>query len=219
MTDYGYVRGSTDSQDMAGQFHRLAEAGIPRGRVFADNGTSGMKPAMERPRFAALWAQLVPGDTVTVPELSRIGRSTKDVLATVEDFETAGVGLRILDLALDTTTPTGRMVVTVLAAVARLERDLISERTTAALAARKAAGVKLGGPRKLNAGQAGAVRKMRAAGASIADICAATGVSRATAYRTIARAGKWSKAAATGVWLVKTLPARAAQNASSKLSP
>jgi putative DNA-invertase from lambdoid prophage Rac len=186
MTDYGYTRTSTDSQDGAGQIHRLLEAGIPHGRIFTDQGISGMRA--ERPAFSRVLSLLEAGDVLVVPELSRLGRSVKNVLAVIEDLESRSVGLRILDLALDTTTPVGRMTVTVLAAVARLERDLISERTKAALDARKAQGMKLGAPAKLTPAQERIVVQLRAGGAKPADIAADMEVSRATVYRVLARA-------------------------------
>jgi putative DNA-invertase from lambdoid prophage Rac len=181
--DYGYSRTSTDGQDGAGQVHRLTEAGIPRERIYLDQGVSGMKPAASRPEFARMNAVLAAGDTVTVPELSRIGRSVQDVLATIEAFESRGIALRILDLALDTSTPTGRMVVTVLAAVARLERDLISERTRGALAARKAAGVQLGRKRTITDAQIRTAQRLKAAKVSVGEIADTLQVPRSSLYR------------------------------------
>lgn len=179
--EYGYSRTSTGGQDGEGQLLRLAQAGIPPERIFFDRGISGMKAS--RPEFDRMTAVLQPGDIVVTPELSRLGRSVKNVLGMIEDFEDRGIGLRIQDLSLDTTTPVGRMVVTVLAAIARLERDLISERTKAALAVRKAQGVKLGGPRKLDDKQTAAVRMMREAGIEPEKIAPVFGISRTSVYR------------------------------------
>lgn len=186
MTDYGYSRTSTGGQDGEGQMFRLTEAGIPKDRVFFDRGVSGMKAS--RPQLDRLLSVVQPGDTIYTPTLSRLGRSTQHVLSLVEDLEKRGVGLVILDLGIDTTTPIGRLTVTVLSAVNRMTRDLLAESTRDALQARKAAGVKLGAPAKLSAGQITAAGKMRAAGMSVPDIAETFGVSVATAYRALSRA-------------------------------
>jgi putative DNA-invertase from lambdoid prophage Rac len=189
MTSYGYARtsmGNDRGQDGAGQIHRLLEAGIPRDHIILDDGQSGMKAATDRPEFARLLAMLKPGDTVTTPELSRIGRSVRDVLGTIDSFESSGITLKILDLGLDLSTPVGRMVATVLAAIGRLERDFISERTKAELAARKAAGVKLGAKPKLTPTQAASVATMKSAGMSPKQIGAALGISERSVYNYLA---------------------------------
>ena len=181
--EWGYSRTSVYENDGAGQVHRLVEAGIPRERILLDRGVSGMKAAASRPEFARMSAQLSAGDTVVTPELSRIGRSVKDVLGTIESFEARGIRLRILDLALDTATPTGRMVVTVLAAVARLERDLCSQRTKSALAARKAAGKPLGRTRTITDAQIRTARKLRAGNMPVGEIATTLDVPRSSLYR------------------------------------
>lgn len=191
MTAYGYSRtslGPAGGQDGQGQLWKLAGAGIPAERIYMDEGKSGMVAPMDRPAFAALAGVLAAGDTVTVPELSRIGRSTKDVLQVMEDFEAQGIGLVILDIGLDTSTPVGRAVAVIMSAISRLERDYIAMRTRDKLAALKAEGVQLGGKPKLDAGQAEMVVKMRAAGLKPADIGTALGVSRATVYNYLRRA-------------------------------
>ncbi len=96
-----------------------------------------------------------------VASLSRLGRSTRDVLDLAASADANGWALAILDLNLDTATPTGRFTLTMLAAVAQLERDQTSERTTAALAAKKAQGHRLGRP---------ASEATRAAGARALDL-------------------------------------------------
>jgi putative DNA-invertase from lambdoid prophage Rac len=183
MTDYGYSRTSTDGQDGAGQVHRLTEAGIPRERIFLDQGVSGMKPAASREEFARLASVLAPGDSLTVPELSRIGRSVPDVLSTIDDLEARGVRLRILDIGLDLSTTVGRLVLTVLAGVARMERDFCSDRTKAALAARKADGVVLGRKRTVTDAQIRTARRLKAAQVPVNEIADTLGVPRSSLYR------------------------------------
>ena len=188
MTDYAYSRTSTGAQDGEGSLHLLAEAGIPEERTFFDRGVSGMKAS--RPQFDKLRAVLAPGDSVTVPTLSRLGRSTANVLSIADEWDHMGVGLIILDLGgspLDTRTGIGRFTLTVLAAVNRLTRDFISEATSAKLQSLKASGVVLGGKRILSDVQVAAAVRMRAKGESVADLAAAFGVSAATMYRELSR--------------------------------
>ena len=112
-----------------------------------DVGVSGTVAPDDRPGLGSALAALDAGeaDVLIAASLSRIGRRTADVLALV-DRAAAGWHLVVLDLALDTSTPTGEFALTMLAAVAQLERRQTSERTTAALAAAKARGQRLGRP-------------------------------------------------------------------------
>lgn len=184
--DYGYSRTSTDGQDGEGQLHVLMSAGIPRDRVFFDRGVSGMKS--ERPELSRLLAMVGKGDTIYTPTLSRLGRSTQHVLGLVEDLEKRGVGLVVCDLGIDTTTPIGRLTVTVLSAVNRMTRDLISESTRDKLAALKAEGVQLGAPRKLSPEKMAAAQTMRKAGMRVADIAPLVGISVGGLYRNLSEA-------------------------------
>ena len=186
--DYAYSRTSTGSQDGEGGLHLLTAAGIPAERTFFDRGVSGMLKS--RPEFDRLCSVLVPGDTVTVPTLSRIGRSTQNVLSITEEWDQLGVGLIVLDLGgtpLDSRTALGRFTLTVLAAVNRLTRDFISEATSAKLQSLKASGVQLGGKRILTDAQVSAAARMRAKGESVASLAEAFQVSPATMYRELSR--------------------------------
>ena len=177
---YGYARTSREDQPGNGQIHRLTEAGIKQENIYFDPGVSGMKAS--RPEWDKLQSVLQAGDYVTVTELSRIGRSVSNVLDVMESMEKKNVGVIILDINLDTTTPTGRMVLTVLAAVARLERDLISERTKAAMAALRAEGVQVGRKRTITDKQLGTARKLRSKGMSVTEIAETMGVPRSSLY-------------------------------------
>ena len=117
--DYGYTRRSTSDQDGAGQLHRLLEAGIPPERIHTDIWISGMTAS--RPWFDAVLSLLTAGDVLVVRSCRGWVAASRTSCKWLKIL-VRGIGLRILDLALDTTTPVGRMTVTVLAAVARLER-------------------------------------------------------------------------------------------------
>lgn len=193
MTRYGYSRTSTDGQDGKGQVHKLTESGINPDHIFLDKGISGMKPAASRPEFARMNAQLQAGDSVTVPELSRMGRSVRDVLGVIEDFESRGITLKIVDLGLDLSTDVGRLVTTVLLAVARIERDFVSTRTKASLAAIPRGTTHVNGkgevkqapgrPRTVSAAQVTAARAMRDAGIPVGQIAESLSVPRSSLYR------------------------------------
>lgn len=142
----GYARVSTARQADAGtslktQRRRLQESGAER--VIEDGGRSGATTA--RPGLAELRAAVRPGDTVLVTKLDRLGRSTKDLLNIVEGWADRGIGFRCVDQGLDFTGPSGKFLLTLLGAVAELERSMILERTAAGRAAAKAAGRSLGG--------------------------------------------------------------------------
>lgn len=142
----GYARVSTTKQAGEGtsletQRERLREAGAER--VIEDGGRSGA--TTDRPGLAELRAAVRPGDAVLVTKLDRLGRSTKDLLNIVEDWSEQGIGFRCIDQGLDFTGPSGRFLLTLLGAVAELERSMILERTAAGRAATRAAGKSLGG--------------------------------------------------------------------------
>ncbi|MCL4825250.1 MAG: recombinase family protein [Anaerolineales bacterium] len=131
----GYARVSTPDQDPALQRTALEQAGAVR--VFEDIA-SGAKT--ERPGLAEALAHLREGDTLTVWKLDRLGRSLPHLVQTVAELAGRGVGFRSLTESIDTTTPGGRLVFHLFAALADFERDLIRERTRAGLAVAKARG-------------------------------------------------------------------------------
>ena len=142
----GYARVSTTKQAGEGtsletQRERLRKVGAER--VIEDGGRSGA--TTDRPGLAELRAAVRPGDTVLVTKLDRLGRSTKDLLNIVEGWADQGIGFRCIDQGLDFSGPSGRFLLTLLGAVAELERSMILERTAAGRAAAKAAGRSLGG--------------------------------------------------------------------------
>jgi DNA invertase Pin-like site-specific DNA recombinase len=138
----GYARVSTAEQDLALQLDALGAADVAR--VFEDRGVSGAR--VERPGLTQALRYLREGDTLVVWKLDRLGRSMSHLLQTVTELEGRGVGFRSLTEAIDTTTPTGRLVFHVFGALGQFERDLIKERTNAGLAAAAARGRKGGRP-------------------------------------------------------------------------
>jgi DNA invertase Pin-like site-specific DNA recombinase len=127
----GYSRVSTTEQHPEAQAARLREEGCTR--IFTDRGVSGLKAS--RPEWDACRAFLRHGDALVVVKLDRIGRSVGNLIEVVGELAGRGVDLIVLDQAIDTSTPAGRMLFHVLAAIAEFERDLIIERTRDGLAA------------------------------------------------------------------------------------
>ena len=182
MTSIGYARVSTDHQNLAAQTDALAAAGCER--VFTDSA-SGV--ATDRPGLAALLDHVRPGDVVVVTALDRLGRSLSGVIATIETLTEHGVLLRSLREGIDYSTPTGKMLAGIFAALAGYERELMHERASAARAAARARGQRTGRPARLSPDQARQVRALRAGGEAVTALAATFGVSRATIYRTIQR--------------------------------
>lgn len=136
----GYARVSTDDQDLTQQRDHLRAAGC--NKLFAEK-VSGARRA--RPELDRMLDHLRPGDVVTVTRLDRLARSTRDLLDIAERIRGCGAGLRSLaEPWADTTSPAGRMVMTVFAGIAEFERSLILERTRTGREAAKARGVQFG---------------------------------------------------------------------------
>lgn len=143
MTNYGYMRVSTDDQMYDLQRNALIASGIDPENIYADT-ISGK--TLQRPELSRLQEQLKPGDTFTVWKLDRLGRSLGNLIHMIDEFNKNGVHFRSLTEQLDTTTPTGKCMFHVVGAFAQLEREVISQRTKEGLAATKAKGTKLGRP-------------------------------------------------------------------------
>ena len=181
----GYARVSTKKQELALQLDALKAAGC---EVIYQDKLSGARD--DRPELNRCLADLEPGDVFVVWKLDRAFRSTTHCLNVVDDLDRRSVGFMcITQTAVDTTTPTGRLVFRILAALAEFERDLAKERITAGLAAAKARGRKLGRATVVSDERAAAVRQMLADGMNISQVARVTGISRATLYRHSAALG------------------------------
>lgn len=179
----GYARVSTRGQDLDQQQVTLAEAGCVR--IFSEK-ESGAKRG--RPELARMLDHLRPGDVLMVTRLDRLARSTRDLLDIAERLKSAEAGLRSLaEPWADTTSPAGRMVLTVFAGIADFERSLIVERTSAGRIAAKARGVRFGVAPVLNPDQIVHAQKLITDGWPVAEVARLLKVHRATLYRTLAR--------------------------------
>jgi len=177
----GYVRVSTGKQDETMQHDALDAAGILKRNRYVDHGVSGTKTS--RPGLDAMLEDVEPGDVVTVYKLDRLGRSTAHVVTLLHELTERGVHVRSLSDGLDTTTPTGKAMLSMLAVFAEMERSFISERTTAGLAAARQQGRTGGRPKKADAAMQRRAQTLRDSGESVPDIARTLGISTATAYR------------------------------------
>jgi DNA invertase Pin-like site-specific DNA recombinase len=180
----GYARVSTDDQDLSQQRAELHAAGCTR--IFAEK-VSGTHS--KRPELARMLDHLRPGDVVTVTRLDRLARNTRDLLDIAEQLQAKGAGLRSLaEPWADTTSPAGRMVLTVFAGIAEFERSLIVERTRNGREAAMKRGVRFGRRPTLTPAQiAHARRLIDAEGRTAKEAASLLGVHRATLYRALAK--------------------------------
>ena len=177
----GYARVSTEQQNLDRQTDALNQFGVDVLYTEKMTGTKSDRPELDKVRLQAR-----AGDTVVVESLSRLGRSTKDLLNLVDVFNKSEVKLVSLKESVDTSTPTGKLLLTVLSAICQFERDLTVQRTSEGLAAARARGRKGGRPAADKKDVDKAVKLYNAQTHSIKEIVALTGISQATLYRKLA---------------------------------
>lgn len=186
MLTVAYLRVSTADQTTDNQRQEIARAGFVPALTFTDT-VSGTTKATERRGFLsaldALRAAEGPRQLI-VTKLDRLGRSTADVLETIRRLAAMGAEVIVLQLGkLDLTSPAGKLMLTMLSAVAEMERDLLVERTHAGLARARAEGKRGGRPAALSAERREMARALLAAGSSAAEVSRHMGVSRQTIMR------------------------------------
>jgi DNA invertase Pin-like site-specific DNA recombinase len=179
MTTYGYARVSTISQDLGSQEAELMAAGCAK--VFKEK-VSGAKT--DRAELAKVIRRLDPGDVLVVTRLDRLARSTRDLLNIVAAIAEREAGFRSLkDIWADTTTPHGRLILTVLGGLAEFERELIRARTGEGRKRAKDRGVRFGRPSALTPHQRAEALQRLANGEAQADVARTFDVSQATISR------------------------------------
>lgn len=182
---FAYCRVSTGDQTTENQVHEIVAAGFSiTSRRTIEETISGSVPAFDRMQFARLVDKLEPGDVLAVTKLDRLGRNAMDVRATVDRLAQEGVRVHCLALGgVDLTSAAGRMTMSVIAAVAEFERDLLIERTQSGLRRAKAAGKRLGRPPALTTDQRREAVEGLAAGMSLGVLSKQLGVSRSAIQR------------------------------------
>jgi DNA invertase Pin-like site-specific DNA recombinase len=175
----GYARVSTDGQTLDAQQSALQSAGCER--VFAEKQSGGKT---DRQQLAKAIAALTAGDTLVVCKLDRLARSTRDLLNTLDAIAEAGATFKSLgDPWCDTTTPHGRLMLTVLGGLAEFERHLILARTSEGRQRAQQRGVRFGRKPKLTAHQQQEALARRSAGEALVDIARTYNVSHSTISR------------------------------------
>ncbi len=179
----GYARVSTDEQTLTGQCQRLSTAGCEK--LFEEK-ISGA--ARNRPKLEKLIDQLRRGDVLVVTRLDRLARSTSELLRMAERITEKNAALQSLDEPwADTTSPSGRMIMTVFAGIAEFERSLILSRTQEGRLAAQARGVAFGRPKKMLPDQQEIARELVRDGKSISAVARTFNVHPATIYRVLER--------------------------------
>lgn len=186
---FGYARVSTRDQSESLQVDALTAAGCEK--IFTERLSASTR---ERPQLDRLLDQLRPGDRVVVWRLDRLGRSLRDLIELVAEFDAGEVAFASLTESIDTSSPSGRLIFHVFASLAEFERELIRERTHAGLAAARSRGRLGGRPRALSESQVAAAKQLlelktenERSVHTVTDVAAMMNVSRSTLYRALDR--------------------------------
>ncbi|GHV16955.1 integrase [Clostridia bacterium] len=180
MAKYSYCRVSSESQHLDRQEYAMTLNGISPENIFMEK-LSGKD--MKRPQLQAMLTTVQSGDTLVVESISRIARNTRDLLDIVEQLTAKGVEFISLKEQLDTTSPTGKFVLTMFAALYELERSTLLDRQREGIAAAKRRGVKFGRTTIMPSGDfAAIVRRWERGELTFADVLAQTGLKQATFY-------------------------------------
>jgi DNA invertase Pin-like site-specific DNA recombinase len=178
----GYARVSTEDQNLDIQLQVLKQAGCAS--IFQEKISGARR---QRPELAKMLEHVRAGDMVIVWKLDRLARSTRDLLEISDTIAQAGAGLKSLSEPwADTTSPAGRMVLTVFAGLAEFERELIKERTGTGRIAAKERGVRFGRPSSLSPDQTVLARRLLDEGKSAREVAETFGVHKTTIYRATA---------------------------------
>lgn len=180
MQKIAYARVSTESQSLDRQIDALTEYGYDILFTEKMTGTKANRPELDKVRLFTR-----EGDIVIIESLSRLGRSTKDLLALLDEFNNKGVKVISLKENIDTDTPLGKLLIVVLSAISQFERDLIVQRTKEGLKSARARGRVGGRPKTDNKSIEKAVKLYKTGAYSIKEITALCGISVSTLYRYI----------------------------------
>jgi DNA invertase Pin-like site-specific DNA recombinase len=182
MTLVGYARTSTTDQQagLADQIATLSASGCMR--IYSEHASAA---STDRRELTSCLADLVPGDILIITKPDRLARSVRDMMDVIEQLRARDINVRILSMGVDTSTPTGKLILTVLAGVAAWEREIMLERQRAGIVAAQAAGKYKGGrPKSLTAEQLAMARIMITESGPAAT-ARAFGVGRSTLYRAL----------------------------------
>ncbi len=174
---FGYARVSTSKQSLDLQITALKNAGVQDNRIFTDS-VSGSQS--DREGLNTLRLKVEQGDVILVTKLDRLGRDTADMISLIKEFDGMGVSVRFLDDGISTEGTMGKMVVTILSAVAQAERQRILERTNEGRLDAKSRGVKFGRKRTVDRNKLMALKQQ---GFEASEIAKKMGIGRSTVYK------------------------------------
>lgn len=174
---FGYARVSTSQQSLDFQIKSLKKEGVKPNRIFSDRATGGNT---NRDGLTLLRVKVEEGDMILVKKLDRLGRDTSDMIQLIKQFDEMGVSVRFLDDGISTEGTMGKMVVTILSAVAQAERKRILERTNEGRIESKAKGVKFGRKRSIDRGQ---LKELIEKGTGASKIAELMKIGRSTVYK------------------------------------
>ncbi|ACF46137.1 Resolvase domain [Prosthecochloris aestuarii DSM 271] len=173
---FGYARVSTGQQSLDLQVKTLKAAGVKPHRLFTDTESGS---TMHRDGLQVLRHKVEEGDVILITKLDRLGRDTADMIQLIKDFDEVGVAVRFLDDGISTEGAMGKMVVTILSAVAQAERQRILERTNEGRLEAKAKGVQFGRKRSIDRKKVLALKEQ---GLGATDIARQMSIGRSTVY-------------------------------------
>lgn len=176
---FGYARVSTSQQSLEVQVKALKAEGVRGNRIFTDKESGSH---VDREGLQMLRLKVEEGDIILVKKLDRLGRDTADMIQLIKEFDAMGVSIRFMDDGISTEGTMGKMVVTILSAVAQAERLRILERTNEGRQEAKAKGVKFG--RKPTVDKA-KVRLLREQGVGATEIAKQLNIGRSTVYKAL----------------------------------
>ena len=191
-----YARVSTSSQTVENQFQELREVAKRNGwnivAELSDNGISGAKGRDQRPAFDELLKRATRRefDLIMVWAIDRLGRSIQHLVVFMNDIQAMGVDLFVMRQAIDSTTPSGRMIFGIFSALGEYERELIRERIMAGQKRARAQGVKIGRPTKMNDAVRTSVRMLRDKGMGIREIARRLEIGVGSVYSALAENDK-----------------------------
>ena len=175
-----YARVSSREQNLDRQLDALRKYGVD---IIYNEKMTGTK--RDRPELTKLLDRMTEGDTVVIESLSRLGRSTKNLIELTELFQSKGVHLVSLKESIDTSTSTGKLLFTLMSAIAQFERDVIADRTREGLKSARARGRTGGRPRADPEQVKKAVKLYKTEQYSIKEIEELTGIKKSTLYRNL----------------------------------
>lgn len=174
---FGYARVSTSQQSLDIQIKALRNAGVESNRIFTDK-VSGS--SSDRQGLKLLSVKIEQGDVVLVTKLDRLGRDTADMIQLIKEFDAMNVAVRFLDDGISTEGTMGKMIVTILSAVAQAERQRILERTNEGRIEAKAQGIKFGRKRTIDRKK---LLVLHQEGIGATKIAESMGIGRSTVYK------------------------------------